>query len=86
MLAAAMAMLAGACASTSTPEQDLAYERWGACRVAGSDLEAIDPSGRIRFQYLSMNDRGRVLDCLASANRAGPTLPEPVAIGRPGGR
>jgi hypothetical protein len=42
-------------------------------------LDRVDPDGRIRFTYVGMNDRDRMLTCLDVAARSGQPLPEPVA-------
>ena len=75
----------GACATTNTPQQDLAYERWAKCNAPYIQLEWIDLDGRITFRSSTSGGRQEVLQCLAEAGRAGPPLPEPVAVGFPGG-
>jgi hypothetical protein len=64
-----------------TPEQALANRRWRECAGWLHDvkLERVDVDGRIRFTYVGMSERDRVVACLDVAARAGPPLPEPVA-------
>ena len=70
-----------------TPEQELAHRRWRQCAEGLHDvqLDRVDPDGRIRFTFVAMNERGRMLECLEAAGREGPQLPEAVA-GAPAGR
>lgn len=64
-----------------SPEQELANRRWRECVIGLRDvmLDRVDPDGRIRFTYVGMNDRDRMLTCLDVAARSGQPLPEPVA-------
>jgi hypothetical protein len=64
-----------------TAEQTLANRRWRECAGELRDvkLERVDTDGRIRFSYVALNERNRVVECLAAAGRDGPPLPEPVA-------
>jgi hypothetical protein len=81
-----LALALGACATTNTPQQNLAYERWARCGgTAFVQLERIDVDGRITFQYADGGSRERVLDCLAAAGRLGPPLPAPQGVRPPGG-
>ena len=84
--AAAVSLLTLAAAGTSceyfrdTPEQELANRRWRQCAEGLRDvkLDRVDPDGRIRFSYVALNERDRVLACLEATGRDGPRLPEPV--------
>src|SRR5262245_4862341 len=76
----------GACATTNTPQQDLAYERWAKCNAPYIQLEWIDLDGRIRFRYSTEGGREDLLRCLADAGRGGPPLPDAVGMRRPTGR
>lgn len=62
-------------------EQELANRRWKECAADLRDvkLDRVDVDGRIRFTYVGMNERDRVLECLTAAARGGAPLPEPVA-------
>ena len=85
-LAPAAALLALAAAGTGceyfrdTPEQELANRRWRQCAEGLRDvkLDRVDTDGRIRFSYVALNERDRLLECLGAAGRDGPRLPEPV--------
>ena len=63
-----------------TAEQELANRRWRQCVEGLRDvkLDRVDADGRIRFTYVAMNERDRMLACLEAAGREGPRLPEPV--------
>ncbi|HEY7655076.1 MAG TPA: hypothetical protein VIG07_19825 [Methylomirabilota bacterium] len=84
--AATVALLALAPAGTScdyfrdTAEQDLAHRRWRQCAEGLRDvkLDRVDTDGRIRFSYVALNERDRVLECLEAAGRDGAKLPEPL--------
>jgi hypothetical protein len=39
----------------------------------------VDTDGRIRFSYVALNERDRMLTCLEAAGRDGMKLPEPVS-------
>jgi hypothetical protein len=80
-----LALGLGACATTNSPAQNLAYERWSKCAVAYVQLEQISVDGRITFQFSSSADRHQVVQCLAEAGRTGSPLPDPVAVRPPGG-
>ena len=82
---AGLALLLAACAVANTPQQELAYARWARCNSPAGRLERIDLDGRITFKYSSAGGRQEVLQCLADAGRAGPPLPEPIAVGLGGG-
>jgi hypothetical protein len=85
-LAGSWGLALGACAViANTPQQDLAYERWGRCATAYVQLERVTGDGRITFQFSNSSDRQQVGQCLAEAGRAGSPLPEPVAVRPPGG-
>jgi hypothetical protein len=84
-LGAACGLTFAACATANTPAQDLAYERWGRCASAYVQLQHVDVSGRITFQFSSAADRRDVLQCLDDAGRAGPALPGAVGVRPPGG-
>jgi len=77
--------LLAACAVANSPQQELAYARWAQCNSPAGPLERIDLDGRITFKYSSAGGRQEVLQCLADAGRAGPPLPEPIAVGLGGG-
>lgn len=84
--AAAAALLAVAAIGTGceyfrdTPEQELANRRWRQCAEGLRDvkLDRVDTDGRIRFTYVALNERDRMLACLEAAGRDGTRLPEPV--------
>jgi hypothetical protein len=78
-------MLLVACATANTPQQDLAYARWAKCNAPYVQLERVDLDGRITFRYSAEGGRQEVLQCLADAGRAGPSLPEPQGVRPPGG-
>jgi hypothetical protein len=80
-----LALALGACATANTAEQTLAYERWAKCAVAYVQLERVSVDGRITFEFSNSSDRLQVAQCLADAGRAGPPLPEPIAVGPRGG-
>ena len=64
-----------------TPEQELANRRWRQCLEGLRDvkLDRVDTDGRIRFTYVALYERDRMLGCLEAAARDGARLPEPVA-------
>ena len=84
--AAAAALLAVAAAATGceyfrdTPEQELTNRRWRQCVEGLRDvkLDRVDTDGRIRFTYVALNERDRMLECLAAAGGDGAKLPEPA--------
>ena len=79
------ALFLGACATANTPQQDLAYERWAKCNSSFPVvLERVDLDGRITF-WLSNARSQEVLQCLTTANRTGPVLPEPLGVCPPKG-
>jgi hypothetical protein len=80
-----LALGLAACATTNTPAQTLAYERWSTCAVPYVQLERISVDGRITFQFSSSADRHQVVQCLAEVGRTGSPLPDPVAVRPPGG-
>jgi hypothetical protein len=79
------AVFLGGCATANTPQQDLAYERWGKCNAPYVQLQWIDLDGRITFRYSTEGGRQDVLRCLADAGRGGPPLPEAVGMRPPSG-
>ena len=83
--AVGLAVFLGACATTNTPQQDLAYERWAKCNAPYVQLEWIDLDGRITFRYSTEGGREEVLRCLADAGRGGPPLPDAVGRRPPSG-
>jgi hypothetical protein len=83
--ACGLALALGACATANTAQQNLGYERWAKCAVAYVQLERIGVDGRITFEFSSSASRVQVVQCLAEAGRAGPPLPEPIAVGPRGG-
>ena len=40
-------------------------------------LDRVDTDGRIRFTYVALNERDRMVACLEAAGRDGVELPEP---------
>jgi hypothetical protein len=82
---AGLALFLGACAIANTPQQEQAYARWAQGNSPAGRLERVDLDGRITFRYSSPGGRDAVLQCLAAADRTGPPLPEPVAVGLGGG-
>jgi hypothetical protein len=91
-LAPATALLGRAVAGTGceyfrdTPEQELANRRWRQCAEGLRDvkLDRVDADGRIRFTYVALNERDRVLTCLEATGRSGPRLPEATAAATAG--
>jgi hypothetical protein len=75
----------GACAIANTPQQDLAYTRWAKCHSTSGQLIRIDLDGRITFRVTGPGGQQEIVQCLAEADRTGPSLPEPVAIPLPAG-
>ena len=63
-----------------TAEQELANQRWRQCAEGLPDvkLDRVDTDGRIRFSYVALNERDRMVACLETAGRGGVRLPEPV--------
>ena len=80
-----LALFLAACAIANTPQQELAYARWDQCRSLNGELVRIDLDGRITFRSSTAGGRQEVLQCLADAGRSGPPLPQPAAVGFPGG-
>jgi hypothetical protein len=81
-------VLAGGCAGlANTPAQEIAFQRWEACkeRAALVELREIDRNGRISFLYLTGWDRQAMLHCLARVPPGQPPLPEPLALSQPRG-
>lgn len=64
-----------------TAEQEMANQRWRECAEGLRDvkLDRVDTDGRIRFTYVALNERDRVVTCLEAAGRDGPRLPEPIS-------
>ena len=64
-----------------TAEQEVANRRWRQCAEGLRDvkLDRVDTDGRIRFSYVALNERDRMLTCLEAAGRDGMKLPEPVS-------
>jgi hypothetical protein len=91
-LAPATALLGLAVAGTGceyfrdTPEPELANRRWRQCAEGLRDvkLDQVDADGRIRFTYVALNERDRVLTCLEATGRSGPRLPEATAAATAG--
>ena len=82
-----LALALAGCAGVSlknTPEQDLAYARWAACepRSGLSDIDRVEPNGRIWFTYYNESEKFRVVECLAKPEPSGASLPTPVAVMR----
>ncbi len=69
-----------------TPEQELADRRWRQCAEGLRDVkvERVDTDGRIRFTYVTLDGRDRVLQCLEAAGRSGSRLPEAAAVATAG--
>jgi hypothetical protein len=44
----------------------------------------VDTDGRIRFTYVALNERDRVLQCLEAAGQSGSRLPEAAAVATAG--
>jgi len=85
---AALGLLMAACASLhNTPAQDLAWNRWTACRIqiSGTDIRTVQLDGRISFWSNGPADGLSMVDCLAQAGKNGPALPEPISEIRPKG-
>lgn len=63
-----------------TPEQQLADRRWRQCAEGLRDvkLERVDSDGRIRFTYVALTERDRVLQCRETADRNSLRLPDAV--------
>jgi len=80
-----LALALGACATTNTPQQDLAYSRWARCAAPYTQLERVDLDGRITFLVSNSATREEVQQCLADAGRAGEPLPEPRVVRPVGG-
>ena len=78
-------LVVAACTLANTPQQDLAYTRWAQCDSPSGHLERIDLDGRIVFRFTTPGGKQEILRCLEEANRAGPPLPAPLALGLPGG-
>ena len=85
VLVCGLAVILGACALANTPQQEAAYARWAQCRSLTGELLRIDLDGRITFRSSTAGGRQEILQCLADAGRSGPLLPDPVAVGLPGG-
>jgi hypothetical protein len=85
-LAAALPLLALIVVGTGceyfrdTPEQELASRRWRQCAEGLRDvkLDRVETDGRIRFTYVALNERDRMVGCLEAAGRDGAKLPEPI--------
>lgn len=69
-----------------SPEQELANRRWRECAGGVRDvkLERVDTDGRIRFSYVALADRNRVVACLEAAGADGRVLPEAVPLTQAG--
>ena len=80
VLVSLLALATGCEYFRDTPEQELANRRWRPCAEGLRDikLDRVDTDGRIRFTYVALNERDRMLACLEAAGRDGPRLPEPV--------
>jgi hypothetical protein len=83
--ACGLGLALAACATTSTPEQNLAYERWARCSSPYVQLQRVGLDGRISFMFSNPAARQEILQCLADAGRGGPPLPEAVGVRPPGG-
>lgn len=83
--AVGFALFLGACATTNTPQQDLAYARWAKCNAPYVQLVWIDLDGRITFRYSTEGGRQDVLRCLADAGHDGPPLPDAMGVRPPSG-
>lgn len=80
-----LGLVLGACATANTPEQTIAYERWGKCGSPYVQLERIGVDGRITFMFSNPAARQEIVECLAQAGRGGPPLPAPFAVRPVGG-
>ena len=69
-----------------SPEQALANRRWRECAAGLHDvkLERVDVDGRIRFSYVTLADRNRMVACLEAAGSDGRILPEAVPLAQAG--
>jgi len=47
-------------------------------------LDRVDTDGRIRFTYVALHARDRMLACLEAARRVGARLPTPVTSAQAG--
>lgn len=83
-LAAALGLLAPVTAGCdclrNTAEQELANRRSRECARGPHDvtLERVDTDGRIRFTYVALHARDRMLACLEAAGRDSARLPPPI--------
>jgi hypothetical protein len=70
----------------NTAEQEHANRRWRECTRQQQDvtLERVDTDGRIRFTYVVLHARDRMLACLEAAGRDRARLPTPVASAQAG--
>ena len=75
-------VLAGCASLKNTPQQDLAYSRWAKCEPPSglTDIDRVEPNGRIWFTFYNESERLKVVECLAKAPPSGETLPTPVAV------
>ena len=83
----ALAMAGSGCECfRDTAEQELANRRWRECAGGVRDvkLERVDTDGRIRFSYVALADRNRVVACLEAAGADGRVLPEAVPLTQAG--
>lgn len=80
------AVAAGCDCLRDSAEQEQARRHWRECTRNQRDvtLERVDTDGRIRFTYVALNARDRVLECLEAAGRDGTRLPPPVASAQAG--
>ena len=64
-----------------TAEQELANRRWRQYAEGLRDvkLDRVDSDGRIRFTFVALTERDRMLACREAAGRDGQKLPEPVS-------
>jgi hypothetical protein len=65
-----------------TTAQEVANRRFKACSAGTREvqLQRVDLDGRIRFTYVSLDERNRVLACLEAAGRDTDRLPYPLAV------
>jgi hypothetical protein len=88
LTAGVLSVLISGCASlANTPEQDLAWSRWTACRtqVPGADIRRVQTDGRIFFWFSGPGDAQAMVACLQQAGKDGPALPDPAPEPRSGG-
>jgi hypothetical protein len=81
-----LVLMPGCATLANTPAQDLARSRWTACRtqVTDTELQRVQPDGRISFWYSGPGDEQAMRECLRRTAKGGPVLPESISEARPG--